>query len=87
MSKLVLHKVISRLYKVNVNGWMPPCADKTLRDCSQNSRTFGNMTVRKTPGSALWSVTNKCIVTETERLLSEKFIYKKRSHDMGANWF
>jgi len=45
------------------------------------------MTVRKTPGSALWPVTNKSVMTETERLLSEKFIYKKRSRNMGANWF
>ena len=61
MSKLMIHNVISRLDKVNVNCWMPPYADKTLRDFSQNSRTFGNMHVRKTPGSALWSVTNKCV--------------------------
>jgi len=75
----MVHKVISRPYKVNVNFWMPPSADKSLRDC--------NMTVRKTPVSALWPVTNKCVVIETERLLREKFIYKNRSHDMGANWF
>jgi hypothetical protein len=83
----MVRNVISRLYKVNVNCSMPPYADKTLRDCSQNSRTFGNMHVRKTRGSALWSVTNNCFVVETERLLSEKFIYKERSHDMEANWF
>jgi len=53
MSKLMVHKVISKPYKVNVNCWMPPYADKSLRDCSHNSWTFGNMTVRKTPGSAL----------------------------------
>jgi hypothetical protein len=82
MSKLVVHKVITGLEKVNVNYWMPPYADKPLRDCSQNSRTFGNMALRKTPGSALWSVAKKYFVIETERLLNKKFSYKKRSHDM-----
>jgi hypothetical protein len=66
---------------------MLPYADKPLRDYSQNSRNFGNMTVRKTPGSALWPATNKCVVAETERLLGEKFINKNTSHDMGANRF
>jgi hypothetical protein len=72
----MVHNVISGLYKVNINCWILSYDDKTLRGCSQNSRIFGNMNVRKTPGSALWSVTKKCVVVEIERLPSEKFIYK-----------
>jgi hypothetical protein len=48
-----------------MNCWMPPYAVKILiTDSSQNSRTIGNTTVRKTAGCALWPVTNKCVVTE-----------------------
>ena len=34
ISKLMIREVISRLYKVNANCWMPPHANKSLKDCS-----------------------------------------------------